>query len=206
MRSIDAALKARVLKIQQTLYNNAQPSMDIQALRPRTTIFHEKFWRETIVSNDVTATSTSIAIRKNGKLADRVYVAYVSDGELIVKSAALTYPLANMAWQLETSITGCSCCSLAFDGQFTAVPNGRVEFRTDLIPWLFFTTSSGQLRAGILGGPYDSLIDSGVSAISAVRGFSSPLKDIDQGMLLFHIIDGSVYVIRFRSEERRVGK
>ena len=112
MRAIDPVIKSRLLQMQQTLFNNAQPSMEVQALRPRTAIFHPRFWQETIVTGGITATSTSIAARKSGAIADRVFVAYVSSNSLTVKSAALTYPISNMAWTQELSIPSCSGCAL----------------------------------------------------------------------------------------------
>ena len=192
MRVIDPVIKSRLLQMQQTLFNNAQASMEIQALRPRTAIFHPRFWQETIVSSGVTATCTSISVRKTGSIADRVFVAYVSNGVLTVKSAALTYPISNMAWTQELSIPNCSGCALEFDGSFVRVPHGKVEFRTESIPWLFYTTTGNQLMGGLLGGTYEAIAGN-VTAFDSIRGVASIYKDIDQGFIVFYIVSGSVY-------------
>lgn len=193
MREIDATIKARILNKHQTAYTHNEHSMEIIVSRPRTAIAHQRYWQESIVTAGATAVCTSVAIKRTGRWGEKVYVAYVdSTGLLTVKTAPLRYPIRSMVWTTVTTIAGCAACALEFDGSFVQV--GRhIEFRTDSVPWLFYTTSSGQLMAGILGGSYESLVGANVTAIDAVRGVASKYKDIDQGLLVFYIINGSVY-------------
>lgn len=193
MRSIDPVIKARLLQMQQTLYSNAQPSMDVHAIRPRTPIFHKRFWEESIVSANTIAQNTTIAIRKTGTEADRVYLAYASNGVLTVKSAEVVFPVSSMLWDTEQTMDGCTSCALVFNGSFVRTSNNKVEYRTDPKPWLFCVTSEGQLMAGLLGGPYESLSGTNVTCIDAIRGVASLYKDIDQGLVVFYIINGIVY-------------
>ena len=193
MRSIDPVIKARLLQMQQTLYSNAQPAMDVHAIRPRTPIFHKRFWEESIITPDITATSTSVAIRKTGATADRAYVAYVSNGVLTVKSAAITFPVSQMIWQIELTISNCMACALEFDGRFIQAAYNKVEYRTDLVPWLFYVSDSGALMAGLLGGVYEPIVSGNVTALDAVRGIASLYKDIDQGLIVFYLYGGNTY-------------
>lgn len=193
MRSIDPVLKERLLAMQQTLYQNAQPSMEVQVIRPRTPIFHKRFWQESIVAENTTAQSTSVAIRNTGSRADRAYVAYVSEGTLTVKSAVLAYPVVQMGWEVVLTIPDCAACALEFDGRFVPASLGKVEYLTEELPWLFYTTTSGQLMAGILGGPYESLVGANVTGVDAIRGIASRYGDIDQGLLVFYLLNGNVY-------------
>ena len=193
MRSIDPVIKARLLQMQQTLYSNAQPAMDVHAIRPRTPIFHKRFWEESIITPDITATSTSVAIRKTGTTADRAYVAYVSNGILRVKSAAITFPVSQMIWQIELSISNCMACALEFDGYFFRATYNKVEFRTDPLPWLFYVTTDGQLLGGILGSDFAVIVGANVTSLDVVRGVTSEYKDIDQGLLVFYTYGGAVY-------------
>jgi len=193
MRSIDPVIKSRLLQMQQTLYNNAQPSMEVLAIRPRTPIFHKRFWQESIVSADTTATCTSVAVRKTGTKADRVYVAYISGSVLTVKSAALVFPVSSMAWEIEQVIEGCIGCALEFDGSFVRVSPYKIEYRTDDLPWLFYITSTGQLMGGILGFELETLVGANVTAVDAIRGIRSEYGDNDLGLALFYILNGVVY-------------
>lgn len=193
MRQIDSTIKARALLNLQTTANNANPSMETVVSRPRTPIFDKRFWQETIIQTSAMIACTSVAVRRVGKTADKVYAAYVTNlGTLVVKSALITYPISNMSWSVELTISNCVACALEFDGSFVRV--GRdVEYRTESIPWLFYTTTSGELNAGLLGGSFETLVSSNVLAIDVVRGIASRYKDIDQGLIVFYVFDGSVY-------------
>lgn len=194
MRSIDLSLKERLQLKAMTAANNANPSMEITAIRPQTPIFNSRFWQESVVSAGVTAVCTSVAVRRTGRLADRVYVAYVdSTGLLTVKYAALAYPVSSMTWHTVTTIAGCSACALEFDGTFIKAAYGKVEFRTSELPWLFYITAAGALMGGILGSEYTTLAETGVTAVTAVRGYAKPLWDIDAGLLVFFVVDGDIY-------------
>ena len=192
MRQIDSTIKSRISNNLQTVANNNNPTMQTVVSRPLTPIFNKRFWQETIVTAGANATCTSVAVRKTGKLTDRIFVAYVAGGTLIVKSAAVTYPIDNMAWNVEQTVLNCVACAIEFDGLF--VRAGRdVEFRTESIPWLFYTTTAGELKAGILGGSFETLAASGASTIDVVRGIASLYKDIDQGLIVFYILNNAVY-------------
>ena len=194
MRSIDSEIKARLEKQHQTVHENNEHSMEIIVSRPRTAIVHQRYWQESIVTAGATAVCTSVAIKRTGRWGETVYVAYVdSTGLLTVKSAPLRFPIREMSWTTVTTIAGCAACALEFDGSFVRGSRDKVEHYTDALPWLFYTTTTGELKGGILGSPYESLVGANVTAIDAVRGVASKYKDIDQGLLVFYVIAGSLY-------------
>lgn len=193
MRAIDPVIKSRLLLMQQTLYYNAQPSMEVLAIRPRTPIFHKRFWQESIVAADTTATCTSVAVRKTGVQADRVFVAYISNDVLTIKSAALVFPVANMAWEIEQVIEDCTACALEFDGRFVRISPYKIEYRTEDLPWLFYITTSGALMGGVLSEAYETLVGANVSSVDAIRGIHSEYDDNDLGLIIFYILNGVVY-------------
>lgn len=193
MRSIDDTVKAKHQQNIQTKANNNNPSMEIMAVRPRTAIYNQRFWQESTVAEGVTAVCTSVAIKRTGRWGETAYVAYVdSTGLLTVKSAPIRWPIRSMVWTTVTTIAGCAACALEFDGSFVRVGR-KIEFRTDATPWLLYTTTGGQLMAGILGGTYESLVGANVTAFDAVRGVASLYEDEDQGLMAFFIQAGSVY-------------
>lgn len=198
MRIIDPTLKERMQLAHMTVANNAQPRMEIEAVRPRTPIFHQRFWQEAIVTAGVTATSTSVAVqRSSGRWGQRVYVAYVAGGTLTVKAADLLFPVENLAWSTILTIPNCTGCALEHDGVYEYGDFERIEFHTrDL--WLFYTTAAGELMGGILGGTYDNIANS-VTSFDAIRGIASVYGDIDQGMIVFYTVSGSVYYKQFVS-------
>lgn len=195
MRYIDETIRARLLQAQKTLYNNANPSMDIIAVRPQTPITNKDLWQEVIVTPGITATNTSVAIRRRitGRQAERAYVAYISGGVLTVKYADMTYPVSQMTWITVETIPNCIACAVEFDGSFVSTRDRKVEYLTDTLPWLFFVTSTGELKAGILGSEYETLAGANVTEIDAVRGVASRYKDEDQGLIIFYVISGVIY-------------
>lgn len=195
MRYIDAILKAKLLLAQQTYYQNAEPHMEVIVSRAKTPIVDKAFWEEVIVTEDVTSIRTSVTVHKPTRAsADRAYVAYVDDSDILtVKSALFTYPITNMVWAIEETIEDCIDCALEFDGTFVMADRGRVEFRTEEMPWLFYVTASGELRGGILGEYSDMIVAANVTAIDAVRGVRSLYGDNDQGLIIFYIVSGDIY-------------
>jgi hypothetical protein len=192
MRLIDASIKARLLQAQQTLYNHANPWMRVSILHPETPIKASDLWSEGIITAGVTASSTSITVRKTGYNPDKVYVAYIVGTDLIVKSATLLASLSAMVWTTEETIANCLACALEFDGSFSLLQIGMVELVCDILPWLFYVTDSGAVMGGILGGEYAEIVDSGVTALDAVRGFRSRYGANDQGLMVFYVSGGVV--------------
>lgn len=122
------------------------------------------------------------------------YVAYVTTAyRLIVKSATIIEPLSDMVWTQVASIANCKACALEFEGQFLLDDADHVQFWTEEKPWLFYLTTSGQLKAGVVGSAYQALVSSGVADLDAVRGVTSRYRDVDQGLMVFYLIDGDIY-------------
>ena len=193
MRTIDQTLKDRMNLALLTKANNADLRMEIEAVRPRTPIFHSRFWQESIITEDVTATSTSVAIqRETGRWGEKVFVAYISGGTLTVKSTDLVFPIANLVWTTVLTIPDCISCALEHDGNFNRGDFGRIEFHTTDL-WLFYVTSAGALMGGILGESYDNLVASNVTTVDAVKGIESHYGDIDQGLMVFYLVSGALY-------------
>jgi hypothetical protein len=192
MRSIDSELLSRILRNVQSEQNNNAPSVDVIVSRASTPITRKEYWQESIVSDGVTATSTSVAVRKSGKKITDVYVAYVSGGTMTIKKSAFVLPVSKMTWTTVETIPNVVSCAIEFDGDFRRLGK-RIEYRTDDEPMVIYTTASGALMAGILGETPETLANSGASNIDAVRGISSAYQDIDQGMVVFYIVSGTVY-------------
>ena len=192
LRTIKLGLADDIAIANQNLYNNLQPKVHMEVVRGSLPLITPLYWQELLVSSGAGVTSTSVAIEKSGSTIGRVYVAYVMNNTLVVKSAQLSYPLNSMVWRIDVTIANCELCSLEFDGHFVGGPNNTVLFVTDTIPYLFYTTITGLLMYGLLGGPYNALANAVVS-MDAVRGVRSFYGDIDQGLLIFYVISGSVY-------------
>lgn len=186
MRQIDTDLLTRIIKNVQTEQNNNTPRVEVIVSRARAPIARAEHWQECIVTPSATATVTSVAVKKTGREISDIYAAYIAGGVLTVKKAAFTIPLRKMQWQTVETVSNAVACAVEFDGRFNR--NGRfVEFVTENTPWIFYTTTSGELWGGVLGGTMEILSASGAAQIDVVRGISGAHGDISQGLIVFYV-------------------
>lgn len=193
MREIETELLTRILKNVQSVQNDNAPTVEIIVSRANTPILRPEYWQESIVTENATATCTSVAVKKTGRKITDVYVAYVAGGALTVKRAVFALPITRMVWETVETIEGAVECAIEFDGTFRRIER-KVEFRTDDVPYLFYTTAAGALMYGLVGADtYDTLVASGVSNLDAVMGVESQYGEISQGLICFYVIAGAVY-------------
>lgn len=186
MRQIDTDLLTRIIKNVQSEQNNNAPSVDVIVSLARAPIARAEHWQECIVTPSATATVTSVAVKKTGREISDIYAAYVAGGVLTVKKSAFTIPLRKMQWQTVETVSNAVACAIEFDGRFDR--NGRfVEFVTENTPWIFYTTTTGELWGGILGETLMLLSASGATQIDVVRGISGAYGDISQGLIVFYV-------------------
>jgi hypothetical protein len=186
MRQIDTDILTRIIKNVQTEQNNNTPRVEVIVSRARAPIARAEHWQECIVAESTTATVTSVAVKKTGREISDIYAAYIAGGVLTVKKAKFVIPLRKMQWQTVATIPNAVACAVEFDGRFER--HGRfVEYRTDSVPWIFYTTTTGELWGGILGGTMEILSASGAAQIDVVRGISGAYGDISQGLAVFYV-------------------
>lgn len=171
------------------VYSGSKPVFKRQ--RRGIPIRYWRHWYRSAVENK-NSNSVSVAVRHNHTDSEKAFVAYVSGDVLTVKSAVVTDRAEGMQWQTELTIGGCTSCSLSFDGVFE-FGDKFIRFTTESLPWLFYTTNSGELKGGKLNGSFQTIVGSGVTAIDSVRGIHSRTKDNDQGLLVFYVISGGVF-------------
>lgn len=193
MRPISEDLKARILKAHQTIYENAEPRIWAEVLRPRTAIFNKRFWQESIITKSQAADLTSIAAKRTGEYTETVFAAYVKSGNLTVKSSNLVFPVNNMLWETRLTRSGIAHAALCFDGYYKRKSRYKVDFFTGDLPYLFTTDAGGKLEGGVLGEDPQTIVAGNVTAFDATRGIASEYGNIDHGVVVFYIIDGDVF-------------
>lgn len=202
MRYIDGALKNRIEKAHQTLYENANPAMLIRVSRHTTPITERVFWERARIAAG--ASSVSVATRRPNirKESDRVYVAYCADGIGYLKYADYKADIKRMMWLDAGTINDATDIALAFDGRMEKDLRNHVNFRTaDPTPWVFWIDSAGMLYGKLVGDDTTqiTLATANASAVTAVRGIHSDIGNFDQGLLVFFLLSGSIYYRSYRS-------
>ncbi len=192
LKTIKLGLENDIHNANSKLYNGNVPLVSVDITRKSKPITTPLYWQEAIVQVVPNVTCTSIAIQQDGPAIKKVYIAFIANKTLTVVSAPFSYPIGDMIWTIEATIENCLTCAIEFDGNFKDI-KGHVEFYTDNIPWVFYTTPLGAVFAGILNTTYIPITSSGATAIDAIRGFASSTKDIDQGMIVFYIANSILY-------------
>lgn len=203
MRYIDSVLKERLEKAHQTLYNNANPAMNIWISRNSTPITNEIFWERLKIGDFSAVNALSLAARRTDirRQADRIYIAFCKNGAAYIKNSLQTSDLTKMTWIDAETISDAIDISLAFDGKMVKTIKGTVEFQTDGSPWMLWCTASGELYAKILGddSTLSLLTNQNCTKVSAIREMYSDISDFDQGLLVFFILNGALYYRTLKS-------
>ena len=192
LKTIKLGLESNIHSANSKLYDGNVPLVSVDITRKSKPITTPLYWQEVLVETVQNVTCTSIAVEKSADKIGKVYVAYITAGTLVVRSAVFGYPISEMVWTTETQIAGCVSCAVEFNGSFKRIKTS-IEFITETIPWLFYTTVAGELIARKLNDDFTLLSATNVSIIDAVKGIASLRSDIDQGIIVFYIISGSVY-------------
>ncbi len=203
MRYIDSVLKERLEKAHQTLYENANMAMNIWISRNSTPIVNEIFWERSKICNLFPVNALSLSARRTDirRQADRIYVAFCKNGAAYIKYSLQTSDITKITWADAGTIPDAIDISLAFDGKMVKTIKGTVEFQTDSSPWILWCTSSGELYAKVLGddSTLSLLTNQNCTKVSAIRGMYSDIADFDQGLLVFFLLNGSLYYRTLKS-------
>ena len=139
MRSIPAELKTRIEKAQQTLYENADPHMNIFVYNSR---WNELFTVYTVHNKpdisriDVTAKRETASSDPN-----KLYSIYIEDGVSHVISKPLPYD-EMIPWDPEFTVGSASDVAIEFDGYWQQPQGGgRWDFIAEGDPWIAWVTS-----------------------------------------------------------------
>ena len=162
--------------------------------RPTTPLTQDRFLeRQTILPSGVTKTSITVSHPAVRSRADRIYVAYISNGQARVKSAAYKAKMQEHVWVDEAFATAAEDVAICFDSRVKTSLDGTEEFVTQGSPWVFWVHDSvlTARRLGYLGEVV--LASANCSAVSAVRAAYSDMAGIDFGLVVFFVINGAVY-------------
>lgn len=199
MRYIDPELKNRIQKAQQTLYENAEPSIQAWIARPHPSLLSPLFLeRTTEIGGLSSVSSVAITMRRPliNRAADRIYIA-VRDGTVgKVFYSTQTADISQHMWYLLQTIPNVQDITICFDGIMKKNIRQRIEFVTvGAMPYVIWTTSSGEMYAQVVGDDTTRVIlaTENVSAVAAVRGYKSELAGLDQGLIVFFLLAGSLY-------------
>lgn len=195
MRDFSSALKKKLdSKIQS---GNNSLSSNLWVSRPTTPLTEDRYLEKQTVLTSENITKTSIAVCHPNMMrsATEVFIGYLESGVIKVIRASYAEEMSRHTWKsdIDFSQRADDFC-LCFDGTMPKAPNGYIEFKTDKMPWIFWTLN-GTLYAKVLQSENEPIVlaESNCSAVSAVRAMWSELGGFDFGLIVFFILSGSLY-------------
>lgn len=181
----------------QTHGENANPAAIVKVTRHKIPISYWDFVERSLITTESGITDISVATKHTtyDRGEQEVWVAYVQNGKLKVKSSRATEDIAGFEW-IDASIGdySASSCAIAFNSVVHRTAHGKQEFLTEEYPWVFWV-QDGSLKAWQI---YSNSLPTEIAAanatdVSAVRGPSAPLGSWDLGLTAFFIMSGSLY-------------
>lgn len=160
-------------------------------------------------ANGHTLNQIDIALRNDGEgdyLENRVmYQVAIIDG--IAKVYTCSRPdlqFITDEWDYVEDLGAASAVAVEFNGHWERIPNGRFRFYSEGEPY-YFLVQDGNLnvmrRSTPEGALSTTLLATGVSCISTVRGWKNPYEPaVDQGLIVAYITGGVVYYRNFAEQ------
>ena len=180
----------------QTKGNNSDPAAVVKVTRHTIPISYWNFVERSLITTESGITDISVATKHTtyDRGEQEVWVAYVRNGKLKVKSSRVTEDIVGFNWISEPIDYDASSCAIAFNSRVERTAYGRQEFLTDEYPWVFWV-ENGALRAWQINSNSlpTELAAENVTDVSAVRGPSGQWGGWDLGLSAFFIMNGSLF-------------
>lgn len=192
MRAMSQDLLGRLQQSQQTVYNNANPSLKVLISRGLSKELFKVYTIENLESLGAIDASARRTVVENDP--DLVYVVRIVGGVADILSHALPYD-PTIVWETEFTLGAATDVAIEFDGAWERdYITKKHNFVTEEFPWIFHV-ASGSLKAQLWQEASIEL-DTGVSKIRAIRGWVPANGEItnDQGLIILYLkLDGTLW-------------
>ena len=186
--NIEEKLKSRI----QTKATNADPRLSFWISRKTTQLTESVFLEASdVASGEITDCSIAVRHISFGFESDMVYIAYVQNGKARIVSSPVYTEISRHTWSDSGFVQSAEAVAVAFDGTMPKNTQGRYEFITEAVPWIFWI-SSGAVYGQKFGGGIQTLAAQNATDISAVRAMWSDVPGFDFGLVLFMVINGAI--------------
>lgn len=203
MRSVPSDMASKLALTKQTRANAADPSASVWIGRPTTPLTADIFLEKQTVLTGATITDTSVAVchPRRGAVNTKISIAYISSG---LAKIVETYPKAKMSnhiWFNTDFSEPATAVSIAYDGRMPKNDDGTVDFVTDETFWVFWV-NGGVLYARKFGTTTTIVLaESNCTDVSAIRAMWSEAGSFDFGLVVFFLLNGTIYYRQFINDE-----
>jgi len=203
MRVLPSSLQSKINKQFQTIYENANPKMEVTVARAKTTVMDSTYWTVEIIREKAGLGDVSLAPRRftvRGR-PNRIYEIHVDNG--VVGTAIREYPdRLKDGWQNQFELGAGSKVGIAFNGHWERY---RKLWRlvSDEKPHIMWVDGDNKLQTQ----HWDNVatkqeLDTNVVYVRALRGWKNVnFVDDDQGIIAGYIkSDGTVWYRNYCSQ------
>lgn len=195
MRVISKEQSEKLHSTTNVRHTNSDLSLDMWISRPTVPLTDSHFLERQLIpaSGQVSDVSIAATHAKPDSECSHIFVGYIESGIAKVVMAQRKVRISNHVWNDCGFLEPASSISVAYDGIMTTKPDGRIEFITDIFPWVFWI-NDGVLYARKLGSDETIVLaESNCEDVSAIRAMWSEVGSFDFGLCVFFILSGSIY-------------
>lgn len=193
MRNVSATLKRKLASRVQAGNNALAASLWVG--RPTTPLTEDRFLEKQIVLSSGSITKTSVAVCHPRMMRDAsdVCIAYIEDGIAKITRSEYHIRMQKHLWSDAGFSQPAEDVAICYDGTMRKTVNGTVELVTEKSPWVFWVLN-GSLYGQILGKPeIVTLAEAQCTTVSAIRAMWSASGSFDFGLVVFFLLNGSLY-------------
>lgn len=193
MRYIPPDIKAKIEKLNQTIYENTDPRAEVLLRRAQVGLTQTNLFNMHTIRKGTGLEDLAIDLKREdvNKPPNKIYNIYIKDG--ICKVATKNMPAkANEKWVDVYTVGPATDCEIAFDGRWHRDSQYHWQLVTQGEPWLFYVRSGRLYTRHWTAEPI--LLAEGVSKIAAIRGWKNTyMWNHDQGIICCYIKSGQIY-------------
>lgn len=195
MRSLSTTMKKKLASRIQAGDNAVSSSLWVA--RPTTPLTEDRYLEKQTVlsSSNITKTSIAVCHPRLMRGATEVYIGYLESGTIKVARTTYVEEMDRHVWDTDIGYSqAAEDFCLCFDGTMPKAPNGYTEFKTEQLPWVFWTLD-GVLYGRKLWDESEPFViaEANCSAVSAVRAMWSSYGSFDFGLIVFFLLNGQLY-------------
>lgn len=197
MRSLPASILAKINKQNQTIYENANPIVNVIVARARSSVRDNTYFTIEKIRQKEGLSDVAVAARRLKPYGrpGRLYCIHLDNG--LARTMHREYPdRLKAGWQNDFDIGNAKGVAMCFDGRWNLTSRKTWGLQTDLLPWLFWIDSSNNLQCQLWNEGTALQLATGVSKIDSIRGWV-PVQaghTDDQGVIIAYVkTDGKVY-------------
>lgn len=195
MRIISKEQSEKLYSTTNVRHANSDLSLDMWISRPTVPLTDSNFLERQLIpaSGQVSDVSIAATHAKPDSECSHIFMGYIESGIAKVVMAKRKVRISTHEWVDCGLSEPASSISVAYDGVMKTKDDGRVEFITDTLPWVFWV-NDGVLSARKLGTDETFVLaESNCTSVSAIRAAWSEVGSFDFGLVAFFLLDGKLY-------------